>query len=554
MERTSDNLPNATQKPHNKLWISLSFLVFISLYFKYCLSQYTDVFLEAQFLHINFIKDLVNGVFHSKDFFTFYGEHLFPGYNILLFLNYKFFQIRASFDLFINYLSLLGTAAIFFSVAIKEKFNPLLTSILFLIILSPVQNPLWSMALAAQLSTFLLVAIVYLIYFVENRFKIPLLSVLIPIYILFFAGAYAFCFIGTLVSICIFANIRQEKKLLAWMIVISLFSFLAYDLILKTVAQDFSHLASAYQYNIKEMIKFADLMSGSSLLGKAFFEKFNHIKIYYAAGVFIFFLLSVAILFNIKNLTKKSDKFFLALLAYATLTILMVAVARNINGAEGALGQWYQAHLKFIPLAAIYFLFRINVNSNAGIITRAYAIGLLLLLILAGYYYEYIKAPYAKEWKADKGNTAIAHLLYPKQFLTSSSDPLLWSPQMVVDGIQFFYQNNLAYFRLNKFPYASPLTDDHWVEKNKTNPYFTILCPSHAKSVTMTFDSINSDNLKLIPHSKLSTDHDFYITNLPFKNNIKFFKFNLSQFSFYRHKNKVDERNLLFHVREITCN
>lgn len=502
MQATNKTPSNPSHFTHT-LWIILSLTCLLALYFKYCIAQYTDVFLEAQFLHVNFLKDTVNGVFNIKDFFTTYGEHLFPGYNILLFLNYKLLQVRASFDLLISYLSLAGTAALILAVAKKENLNGLLTSLLFLIVLSPVQNPLWSMALAAQVSTFMLVAIVYLVYYGNDRYKLLALNTIIPIYVIFFAGAYAFSFVGAIFSICLFANFRQDKKLLVSLITISGLSFIIYYLIITQVSPTLSRAMNGYHYNIVEIIRFADLMLGSSLLGKAFFEKFNLLWIYYAAGMLVFAVLTTTVLFNFRNLKQRSDYFFLALLGYVSFAILMVSVTRNINGAEGALGQWYQSHLKFIPLACIYFLFRMNTTSTKGNTLRAVSMGLLLMGVLAGYYYEYIKAPYAKDWKADKGHSALPHLINPKQFLASTSDPLLWQPAMVNDGIEFFYRNNLSYFRLKKFPFVNNLTDDKWVEKNK---YLTILCPYHSKSVTIQFDSINKSNLSLIPHVILSTD------------------------------------------------
>src|SRR6187431_31996 len=83
------------------------FLIFVSIvmYAIYLQRQYINIYFESQFLHINFLEDLAQGRITPRGFFSVFGEHLFPGYNLILAVNYYLFDIWGGFDSIIYLLS-----------------------------------------------------------------------------------------------------------------------------------------------------------------------------------------------------------------------------------------------------------------------------------------------------------------------------------------------------------------------------------------------------------------------------------------------------------------
>lgn len=441
------------QQSQKIMRVTLTFLL-IFIYLKYCLQQYTEFFYEAQFLHIGFLKDAVSGVYSAKNFFTVYGEHLFPGYNILLFLNYKLFSVTSLFELVVSVVVSIGIATILSSIVIKEKQSIWLSVIIFAIVLSPIQNIMMGMALAAHISTFLLVAILYVIYYRKEEHvtlaQLLWISFLVPVYILFFAGAYSFGFLAVLSAIFAFSHVRKEKKLLIVLSVISICSYLIYYVLLKKYSPPPE--VKPFQFDILRIFQFIDLMLGSSLLGKAYFERVNSFTLYYFVGAFLSsLLLASAILYRVKKNLQKSDKIFIILSLYAIANVVVVAITRNSNGLDGALGQWYEAHLKFIPIAIAYFLFRFESLNGLYEGLHKLLIILFMLFLSIGYWCDYKKAPAAKAWKNEKKATIPEHLIHPQVYLSSTEpDPLLWNKQMVHDGLVFLYKNKLSYFKYDQ--------------------------------------------------------------------------------------------------------
>ena len=528
---------------------TMALFLLVVFYFIFCFRQYTELFYEAQFLHNNFINDLVNGVFSPKNFFTTYGEHLFPGYNILLFVNYKLFKISSLFELVASILSM---------VAIREKCNWWLPVIIFALVLSPVQNIMWGMALAAHISTLLLVVIIYCICFCGYKLtNLFCISVMIPLYIIFFSGAYSIGFIAVLVSIWFFSDYQKDKKLLIVVFGMSMLSYIAYYLLLELYGDGMSNSVIGYRYSFLSIFGFIDLMFGSSLLGKAWFEKYQSLSIYYIAGLYVFCMLFVffgTTLLRINNKIKSSDKYFILLCIYALANVVVVSVARNTNGAEGALGQWYQTHLKFIPITIACFLSKSDIKSKGLVIVRCFLLAVLILFLAMGYVSEYKKGPYVKIWKNNIKASIPDHLIHPEDFVSSSnSDPLLWDSKMVHDGLIILYKNNLSYFKVGSVLYSGGLTQDSWLEKTTDN-YFNIICPYNSKSMTIQLDHINQHNLLLFPKAiKFSKKKDKYQITYNFQNEIKSFSLNVSKFLPYQVANSADLRKLLFHISEMQC-
>lgn len=516
--------------------------------------QYSDLFFEAQFLHLNFIEDLANNTFKPQHFFTTYGEHLFPGYNILLFLNFKFFKVNALFELAC---SVIASFATFFLIlkALKQDYNNCcLTIAIALVMFSPAQHVMSGMALAAHISTLLLVFIIYIIYFNEIRYKNYLLAILIPIYIVLFAGAYCVGFLASLISVFIFANYAKDKKLLITLAIFSLISYFLYYFLLSKYRMCTFNEIGHYSYNKLIISQFAIMMFAASALGKAFFETTGSYLIYYISGAFILAVTLISSLSTIcKNKLNKLDYFFFALLAYALGNIAAVAVARNTNGVEGALGDWYQTHLQFLPVATLYFLSKLTSHNLWQKCLKVSAIAIMVLLVAIGYKAEYTKAPYIKDWKNNIKGSLADQLARPSYFLDNQHpNPMLWKAENVYQGLLFFYSHHLAYFR-GSVAYSSPLTSDNWFEK-KSMPFFSIVCPDDSNSLILTVDHINSDNIKLLTKTfKVIPADNHYQLYYTFSNKIKVMSFDTNEFTTFNTSNALDTRQLLFHVHSIKC-
>lgn len=531
-------------------------LLLILLYLKFAADQYTEFFYESQFLHIGFINDLVRGVFNAKNFFTIYAEHLFPGYNILLFINYKLFGITSLFELGCSVFASISMACLLSMAAMKNKRNWWLPIVIFAIVLSPIQNIMWGMAFAAHISTLFLVLIMYLIYFGNSStIKLVSISVLIPLYVVFFAGAYSIGFVAAIASICVLADFKEDKKLLMVLIGASTIAYAVYYILLEIYGAGISS-ANGYHYNVLSIADFADLMLGSSLLGKAFFEKYPDLTIYYIAGFYVFCMLLIVGWKTIPKRKKlqKSDKYFIALCVYAMANVLVVSITRNTNGSEGALGQWYQAHLKFIPVAIVYFLSSNNVESRAHTIINKCLVIILVVFLALGYSREYIKGPYVKAWKNNITATIPEHLIHSDRFLSSTSpEPLSWDAGTVLEGISILYKNNLSYFAHTDSIYSNGFTQDRWVEKT-TDKFFDVICPYQTKKLTIQLDRMNKDNLQFFPRKlNVTNNNGIYQITYYFPNEIKIFRLSLSDFLPYNSTNSMDLRKLLFHIAQIQC-
>lgn len=148
----------------------LSYIYFSSI-------QVIDLFMEMQFDHLPYIRDLDRGFFNYKNFFTTYGEHITAGYNIILTLNSILFRISGYFD---NYLSIFLNLINFYLVFTYFKMfgkvyyqDKIFVLLLALTFLSLTNNPMVGMALSAQLGfTFLLAAV----YFLKSFFTFHKIS------------------------------------------------------------------------------------------------------------------------------------------------------------------------------------------------------------------------------------------------------------------------------------------------------------------------------------------------------------------------------------------
>ena len=131
-------------------WICL----LVTIYIIYIKREYSDIFFESQFLHIDFLKDINKNQLTGKGFFTAFGEHVFPGYNFILAANYYLLNLWGGFDSVVYAISLSISVVV---IVVKIYRSPIHNSAIKTLIafpttfllLSTTNNPQWGMALAA---------------------------------------------------------------------------------------------------------------------------------------------------------------------------------------------------------------------------------------------------------------------------------------------------------------------------------------------------------------------------------------------------------------------
>jgi hypothetical protein len=490
----------------NKLSIPTLRIVIIAIatitYCAYLYVQYVDLFFESQFLHIPFLKDLAENNFSAKGFFTVYGEHTFPGYNILLALNYYLFNVWGGFDSIAFMFSLFGIVFVVTTILIQDRSRSNISLILILIftcltLFSTSTNPQWGMALAASFGVLFFTICLYKISisFTEKE-KISQLPIfgLIIISIVLFLGGYAVGMIASLLFL-ILHHTYVQKRLSTFTILLS--STIAVSVIIYIViVSHYSSLSSnsplVLSFEPLEAIKFFLIMTGSSILGRAFFELFQTLIPFYICG---FVLIAGVTCYFYKNINKPSKEFYFisGLAIYSITNILIVSLFRYKNGIEGGMGQWYNVHTHF--LALVVFLYLIDLIKSKAVTTKILSYCLMGFLFLAAsmsYVIDFKKAMHVSGWKTEFLNQAPLLLANPDKITdkNDSKNTMLWNYNEAKTGIDFLYSKSLWIFEKRK-PLKIGIAEDNWVEGNKQT---MIICPYGTTKIK--FNSWRSEDWK----------------------------------------------------------
>lgn len=211
---------------------NLKKIILVGMVFLYSYVQYLSfhpVFFEIQFLQEGLLKALVNNDLKASDFVAVFGEHLFSGYSALYAINYYLFNISLWFDFVVSFVIVILSALVSFYIFRKNLINSSVLgfAVSVLALLSPILNASMSMSLAASISVFLLL-IINCILTSRKYFNIAL--ILLPLYGLFFAGAYFVGFFGSLVFILLNANLKNVQKVS--LLFVSVLTLVIYFLIL----------------------------------------------------------------------------------------------------------------------------------------------------------------------------------------------------------------------------------------------------------------------------------------------------------------------------------
>lgn len=475
--------------PLVKVLAVLALAAFIALYLVYIRAQHVSLFHEAEFLHIPFLRALVSHTLSWEAVLTRFGEHLFPGYNALLAVNYYLFDISGAFDTGIFTLVLIASALLvahkLFLSRAEFGFAELLGVLLVgLILLSPTNNTMFSMALAASVGTFLFVLAAYLLdSAISDRRPILLLAVyvLVPAAILLFLGGYSIGFIAALLGVSAIWIIRfpqdwPKATILAAVTVVAavIYTAIIYRGIVPPPAK--SLIANA-----DLIARFALVMTASSVLGRAVNEATGSMTAYYVCGVALV-VLSVAAAWHFARRNEKGSLFCLMLIIYSGINIAVVTYARFANGTDGAMGQWYNSHTHFLPVAVLYYVYlRLREVPRYAAALELTLMGFVVVAgAAAGYWHDWKKAPYAAEWKRIIQFQVPGVLAFEDQIVNKKDQfqTLLWDLAAAKAGMTFLYQNHLWVFRRNPATFAIP--PDNWLTAAHNA---TIICPYGSKQV-----------------------------------------------------------------------
>lgn len=468
-------------------YAALAIAIFVLLFFAYIHRQYVDIIFESQFLHIKFLRDIGRHQLIFENFFSIYGEHLFPGYNLLFAINYYLFGLWGGFDYFIFIINQLATVwiviiAIQRSALPSARHSSFIALICAFLLLSPTNNPMSGMALAASIGVSLfLLSLLEFGSSLEADFKTPKIFpfVAISVAILFFLGGYAIGVIPA-ISFIMMVFVYRNRKIDSNTIKIAgtiLISLLTYVLIYSYIRGLSKFEPSLGGSNYGDIGRFLLVMTGSSLLGKAFFEVEKIILPYYLCGALLLFWMP----FLFRDFIVRPSKgrmFFLALYCYSIAITSVVSIFRFKNGLDGAMGQWYNAHTHFFAVAtAFYLISTLKRNSfSLGATARLASLILLMMFGLIGYYYDWKKSPYIPVWKERFLMQAPVLLAFPET-IKDKSDPfntMLWNYEEAKLGIDFIYENKLWIFK-DQRPFVVGLEPDGWMIAGRN---VMILCPS----------------------------------------------------------------------------
>jgi hypothetical protein len=477
-------------------------IIFIGLYSCYIYRQYFDLFFEAQFLHIGFIQDIVEKRYSLNNFFTTFAEHLLPGYNIILALNFSIFKIWGGFDFLVTILSYSFLALYLGNVISKDcslsSKNKLLSIfVCSLIILSPTNNPASGMALAAifGVSVFAIILNRVAVELNELDPSIIVTGILIFLTIIFFLGGYsigAICSLGATITLNFFKTNKIKRYSVKLTSVIAL-SAITYLIITSIFGNILVNRPTSQSFGFISFFSYLITMAGSSLLGKAFYESnTSFLFLYYFYGIIILIFSSSIFFKLIKGKLEKNDYLFSGLYLYSIINLLIVSLFRHSNGYENAMGQWYNAHSHFLPLFLCLYLIKYKHKFLLSKITSSILIILIILGGLIGYYYDWKKSPYVPSWK-EQFLFQVPRVLnnyVDKDQANNAFNTMLWNYEGAHKGLNLFYKNRLWIFQSQ-----SPLI--FGVGKNgdlRPGLEFSIICPYGASNLSFIVDYINYKN------------------------------------------------------------
>ena len=502
---------------------------FACAYAVYALIQYSDAFFEASFLHFPFLMEFVD-TGSIRDFFTVFGEHLVPAYNIILTLNYYLFHLWGGFDTIIFSL-VLGVSAVLLChelyIRRPESVVVSICSVLTTgIMLSPINNVMWGMALGAQIGTLLLIVMAIILSRAYSRSATainPIFFAILPPAILLFLGGYSIGVVAAVLAGIIVWLIRTPRAIgISLVIVTVLVVSLSLYVYLVVRGHGFDGEPDLVEGSAGPLksVEFAVLMIGASVLGNATREAGSGLLAYYiCGGALLAGSLAVVCRLVVGGLRKElDDKEVLLgiLLAHALSIVALVSIARLSNGIEGGLGNWYVSHTKFIPLSVVFFASRWLSQPRRPWFAVIGAGGIVIIGLagfVAGYRFDFVKAPYVKTWKDNFDEQALVVLRdgVPVKDRGNVANTMLWNYTEDREAVSWMYKKSAWIFDSPK-PIVRGLTSDGWLQ---TDQALSIMCPTGSHSIQ--FDVIRPPSW---PDSVLSLNTDGATSEWPVREGV----------------------------------
>jgi len=219
-------------------------------------------------------------------------------------MNYYLFDLWGGFDNIVYATSLVITSvvvvgAIYRSSIRKHFFKTLIALIAIFLLLSPTNNPQWGMALAAAIGVTLFVISSFLLLLhlmIMPRQINPFAYIAIALEILFFLGGYAIGAVSAiflLLIIWVVHNRTINFKIISISVAVFV-CLIIYVVLVSRYSALMSNKPTGATFNFQLIGKFVLIMTGASLLGKAFLN--NHISsghticvaVYCSFGVLVF--------------------------------------------------------------------------------------------------------------------------------------------------------------------------------------------------------------------------------------------------------------------------
>lgn len=483
--------------------LAVVLILLSAAYCWYAYLQRSNIFFESQFLHIDFLKSLADNNLTERSFFTRFGEHLLPGYNLLLAINYYLFGVWGHFDGVVHLIVSISAAAVVAwqlhsADSTKTWLGTLSIAAVCLMLLSTVNNISGSMALAAHVGTFLVVLVAMMLERDIGR-ELPAVNkavfFLIPLNILCFTAGYGPGFVAAVLvaSIAWALKDRRAWKPAGQVAIVVIASVLLYVFILLRQGPLFAGGSSDVGVHALDVVQFAILMAGASVLGTAYLEEGHTLSAYYVCGAILWiaalWLTVLLVRRALSNRLEKNDVFLGMLLCYSLTTIVMVSIARvGINGIAGGLGQWYNSHTRFLPAVVCFYLLNVAAVYLAQPGMRRLVAGIpavlfasLLVYSALGYLADFRKAPHVAIWKHNFVLQAPALLATVKED-ADRSDPfqtMLWRYDATKAGLIFLYEHKFWMFGFEG-PLVLGVEGDGWMVAGRD---VTVLCPAGTGAV-----------------------------------------------------------------------
>jgi hypothetical protein len=421
----------------------LCYLVPLGFFLAATERSYYNAFIEADFLHFPFLIDFVEKRSISK-FITIFGEHIIPGYNIILLINYYCCDLNVRLENLLFIIATVITGIIISAQAnlLYNKNNRIAALIAFIVVILPTHEQMWGMALAAVLGVSLWTYIALLI----SREKIGLATYcLIFVATFILDGAYSVGGLAATLLFCIFERNSAKKEKLYLAIYTILLGFLYFSIIRNNINYSSTNV-NGINHSFKSIfdaLKFVAVLTSSPTIGNPFFD-LHQLFIPYEIFGSLAFCLSAYLFY--KNIKFKGYSFFEMLYVYSLVNILVVTFARSRFGSGHALGNWYIAHTQFIN---VYLIVHISLllKNNAFLIKAA--LFAWLSISLYGLSLVWKKSFYVAGWKknfVEQSNSIVNDPNYIKQS-KSVFDTMIWDGETVKQSLEFMRRNKKWIFK-----------------------------------------------------------------------------------------------------------